>query len=186
MGRNPNSVELQHAPHAEGNQMGMELILGVAVVLLLGATLSLWMGRAEKTRDLRLATDELNEAKRQTQNQTRKADEVAGKLEKSKSEFNRVQSQLKDLKKQHHSTREQLEKMKAANRRSSSSEDTGKEARRAQARVEELEAQVTDLRGKLENLNTTHQQLKDGKEARLADQVAQIAGQVGVERRGCS
>ena len=58
--------------------MGMELILS-GVVLFFERLSSRWAGL--KKRETFATTDELNEAKRQTQNQTRKADEVAEKLE---------------------------------------------------------------------------------------------------------
>ena len=159
--------------------MELEIILGIACVILLGATFMLSMGRLEKLQQLRGLEGELTEARRGTQNATKKLEDHQSRYDKISADLGRTQNQFKDLKKQHHNSREQIEQLKAGKRKSKVVDSNQSEARRAQARVEELEGELKAVRGKLDKVRSDHKNLKEGKEARLADQVAKIAGEAG-------
>ena len=143
--------------------MGLEMILGIVSVVLLGAIFVLSMGRLEKMQEMRRLEEDLNEARRGSQNNGKRLDESQARYDKVSADFGRTQQQLKELKQQHHTTREQVERLKAGKRKEDPSESGQTDARRAQARVEELEGEVKAVRGKLERLVAEHGSLKKGR-----------------------
>ena len=73
--------------------MELEIILGVTCVILLGMTIWLSMGRLEKLQVIRKLEEETNDARRTSQQASKKLDDHQSRYDKAKTELAKAQQQ---------------------------------------------------------------------------------------------